>query len=477
MDIISIRFVIITLIISVIYYLLSNDKKNLFLALISGLFIAGFNIYYLIYVLLYSIVNYYIGLKLPSVKNKKLLFRTGILINLLQLILFKYSSFAVDPIFELINLNIHVSKISEIFVPLGISYFTLQGIGYLINVKMGWEKPESNFIDFFVYISFFPKFLSGPVERSKHFLPQLKKNVSFSEENVSKGMKLVLFGFFKKVAIANQLAPYVKHSFVDLDASGGSPLLVTFFILPFYLYFDFSGYTDIALGYAKMFGIDLLPNFNRPLLSENVTVFWRRFHMSLSLWFSDYIFKQTMFRRRKWGEFAPVYALLLTWTLFGIWHGAGWRFMVLGMIQAVAIIYEYYTKRWRKRLFSTLPENVSRWAGRSFTFIFYAFSLVFFFSPDLPSVMVFFSNLFDVSGSFFKGNQQAVFLMASLFITIFLIIEILQNDHNIIYKKIDKIWSAPERKNKLIRLTVYFFMMAIVIVLNNEVQDFIYFKF
>ena len=122
----------------------------------------------------------------------------------------KYASFAIDPIFQIFNSNLHISKLSEIIIPIGISYFTLQGIGYLINVKMGWEKPEKKFLNFLLYITFYPKFLSGPVERSNHFLPQLKITQSFNEQQVSEGLRIALFGFFKKVAIANQLAPYIN---------------------------------------------------------------------------------------------------------------------------------------------------------------------------------------------------------------------------------------------------------------------------
>ena len=128
-------------------------------------------------------------------------------------------------------------------------------------------------------------------------------------------------------------------------------LWILLLLVPIYLYFDFSGYTDIAIGFAKVFGIDLLPNFNRPFFSENMTSFWRRFHMSLSLWFNDYIFKQTSFRYRKWGIFASVFAVFITWMLFGIWHGAGWIFMLLGFLQAVAIYYEVFTRKIRFKFF------------------------------------------------------------------------------------------------------------------------------
>ena len=204
--------------------------------------------------------------------------------------------FRSDPVFEALNSTIAVSKLSEIIVPLGISYFTLQGIGYLINVKMGWEKPEKNFLIFLLYIIFYPKFLSGPVERSNHILPQLKQLTGFNDQQVSDGLRLALIGFFKKVAIANQIAPYTVGSYENINFADGSTSWLIFIIQPLYLYFDFSGYTDMARGVAKTFGIELLPNFNRPFFADNVTNFWKRFHISLSSWFNDYVFKQTSFK-------------------------------------------------------------------------------------------------------------------------------------------------------------------------------------
>ena len=158
-----------------------------------------------------------------------------------------------------------------------------------------------------------------------------------------------------------------------METLGGLNCILVMLIQPLYLYFDFSGYTNLALGFAKMYGIDLQPNFNRPFLSVNMTNFWRRFHISLSSWFNDYVFKQTSFRLRKMKSYATVIALFITWVLFGIWHGAGWNFMLLGFLQAFAIYYEYQTKRRRAAIFSRLPEITRKWTGRFFTYCFYGF--------------------------------------------------------------------------------------------------------
>lgn len=461
-----------------IYYLLSERYRIAFLALLSCGFIASFSFVLLTYVLIYTFVNYIIGKKLKQVKNIKFLFRVGIIFNLLQLILLKYASFAIDPFFSLFKSEFELSStLYKVIIPIGISYFTLQGIGYLINVKMGWEKCEKNFVDFLLYITFFPKFLSGPIERSNHFLKLIKESKAFEDSNITTGLRIALIGCFKKVAIANQLAPFITDAYSNVSGTDGSQLLIVLLLQPLYLYFDFSGYTDIAIGVAKLFGIDLLPNFNRPFFSLNMTNFWKRFHISLSSWFNDYIFKQTLFRRRKWGEYAPVYALLVTWVLFGIWHGAGWSFMVLGFIQAIAIIYEYYTRMWRARLFKKYPTYVRTWTGRVSTYLFYSVSLVFFYSSDLNTAFTYFSGLSEWHGFTMHSNHLAVLLMSLSFITIFMTIEFLQNDYPKTIEKIAVLMLDKKKKSQVIRWGFYFFLVSVIIVLNNEVQDFIYFQF
>jgi D-alanyl-lipoteichoic acid acyltransferase DltB (MBOAT superfamily) len=480
MEIISFRFAILAIASVIIFYLLNHKYRIGYLTILSCGFIATYNYYLLIYVVAYALFNYLIGINIPDSKFKIALFRTGVVINLSQLIVLKYASFAIDPIFQILNSKIYIAKLSEIIIPFGISFFTLQGIGYLINVKMGWEKPERKFLNFLLYITFYPKFLSGPIERSNHFLPQLKVIQSFNEKQISDGLRIALFGFFKKIAIANQLAPFISSSYANLNSADGFSLWIVLLLQPLYLYFDFSGYTDIAIGFAKTFGIELLPNFDRPFFSQNMTTFWKRFHISLSSWFNDYVFRQTSFRRRKWGIYASIYALLVTWTLFGIWHGAGWNFMLLGLVQALAIIYEFFTKKWRVSLFSKLNDNSRNWLGRMFTYLFYGTSLVFFFSPDTNSTFIFFSKLFKSSASIQSVLARAmreIPLSAIILIIVFLLIELINNDFKDIFIKLEHFWSTEKKKNEIFRWVIYSSVLAILFVLGSQVKQFIYAQF
>ncbi len=476
MAIVSLPFVFLALTAIVVFYLLGNKYRVPYLAILSACFVASYSYELLIYILAYTAVNFYLGIKIHDAKNKKALFRTGILINLLQLILLRYSSFALDPLISILNSNFQVSKLADIIVPIGISYFTLQGIGYLVNIKMGWEKPEKRFPDFFLYITFFPKFLSGPIERSNHFLTQLKGEIKFNEQQVNDGLRIALIGFFKKVAIANQLAPIVLNTYHDISTADPYSLWFGLLVTPLYLYFDFSGYTDIAIGLAKTMGIDLLPNFERPFFAENVTVFWKRFHMSLSLWFGDYVFRQLSFKHRKWGVFSSTYAVFVTWTLFGIWHGAGWNFMVLGLMQALAINYEFFTKRLRYKIFAQIPEQPGKWIGRFFTFLFYGVSLVFFFSPDLQSVGVYLSKLTDIGGPIMFGPLSRAPYAAFLYIFVVMSLEFLKNDRKVTFERLERYWNQDNLKLRILRWSVYSLMIIIILGIG-QAEQFVYINF
>jgi D-alanyl-lipoteichoic acid acyltransferase DltB (MBOAT superfamily) len=388
----------------------------------------------------------------------------------------KYLTFTISPLCQILGVDLDLSIISKLIIPVGVSFFTLQGIGYLINVKMGWEKPETSFFYFLLYITFFPKFLSGPIERSNLFLPQIRVDKKYNEKRISDGFKLVLFGLFKKIVIANQLAIAVNSAYMT-EGSTKNSLLIILFIQPIYLYFDFSGYTDIAIGISRALGIDLLPNFKNPFLAENITNFWKRFHISLSSWFHDYVFMRTIFKVRKWGKKATTFALFVTWLLFGIWHGAGWTFMFLGLLQAFAIYFEYSTKKLRTKVFRYLPQFYRKWVGRIFTYIFYGVSLVFFFAPSLDSSFEFLSKLFIFNGLVPKDIDSGPFIVALTFSFVILIFEVIQTDFHYVLNKIETYWKTSGFPYSLLRWVIYYFMIAAILFFINGDKQFVYLKF
>lgn len=477
MQITSLYFIILSIISVFIYYLLNHRYRALFLTVLSCGFIATYSYILLIYVLAYAIINYVIGMKIPDSRSKKTLFITGLVFNITQLVLLKYVSFTLNPLLHLLHVNLDLTIIPRIIIPVGVSFFTMQGIGYLVNIKMGWEKPEKNFIHFLLYLIFYPRFLSGPVDRSNKFIPQLKEKKLFNEAQVIDGLRLILFGLFKKVAIANQLAPVVLGAYGDLGSADTNSLLIVLLIQPIYIYFDFSGYTDIAFGVARLFGLELRPNFKRPFLAETVTDFWKRFHISLASWFHDYVYMRTFFRYRKWGKNATTFALFVTWLLFGIWHGAGWTFMLLGLMQALAIYYEFSTKRWRNRVFSKMPKVPRILMGRILTYLFYGVSLVFFFAPDLNSVFLFFSKLFPIEAYIPMGIRNEIYLLVMFFVVVLMTFEIIQNDFGKAFTRIEAFWLGKQSWNTIFRWALYILVITVVIVFNRDVQQFIYFQF
>jgi D-alanyl-lipoteichoic acid acyltransferase DltB (MBOAT superfamily) len=490
MDVTSLKFAFLAVVSVFIFYMIRGKARIVFLSVISFLFIASFSLNLLIYIVGYTLINYFLGKAIYSSEHKLALFRTGIIINIAQLFILKYASFAIDPLLSLFNYQIVVSKISEIIIPVGVSYFTLQGIGYLINVKMGWEKPEQNLVNFSLYLTFFPKFISGPIERSNHFLPQLRGLGHFKQENVTEGFRMVLIGLLKKLVVANQIGLIVNPAYQNINLSEGGNLLFVLLIQPLYLYFDFSGYTDIAIGLARAYGIRLLPNFERPFFAENVTSFWKRFHISLASWFNDYVFKQLSFKLRKYKNSATLITMFVTWTLFGIWHGAGWNFMILGTLQALAIAFEYFTKRKRQAVYSVIPDTVRKWIGRIFIYLFYSVSLVFFFSPDLATSLSFFDKLGPVKLSLpitfspiTKGSliNDYMNIISSTFsygvLIVFMIIEAISCDRKVLFEKMGELWTSNRKGLRTVRYIFYYVCLLLIFYYGGVQTNFIYFQF
>lgn len=470
MEITSFVYVLLLLISFVLFYLIPGKYRIPYLVLLSIIFIASYGLSIAIYLVAFGLFNFIVGIFISlSDKRKKILFWTGIAINISQLAILKYYSFLIDPILHWFKSEFSLSVVANFIIPLGISFYTLQGIGYLINIYRRWEKPEMNFFNFLLYIVFFPKFLSGPVERSNKFLPQLNNIGSFNQTQISNGLKFILVGFFKKIVIANPLSSIIVYSAnADNVLFNGTPYWIIFLIQPIYLYFDFSGYTDIAIGTAKLFDIQLSRNFERPFFAENVSVFWRRFHMSMTSWFNDYIFKQLAFKYRKLGIFSSTMAVFATFVLLGLWHGAGLNYLILGIMQAIAINFEYFTKDLRRNAFSVLPASATKWMGRLLTYLFYCLTLVFFFSPDIGTTSHVLSGLFHKLLSGFDLPEFGLF-----FAFICLFIELLQNDYRTLWNRIEHCW----KNRPVFRYSLYYIMIISIVFFKSGKIQFIYQQF
>ena len=246
----------------------------------------------------------------------------------------------------------------NLLYPLGMSFYTFQAIGYLTDVYWQEDEPEKNLLDFSLYMLLFFKFLSGPIERFGDLIGQIRTPQPFKYENTVYGLKLICLGMMKKLLIANYLSPYTSEIFSNINDTLGLQLLMVALIYPIELYTDFSGYTDMAMGGARMFGIKLTPNFNFPFSAQSTTDLWRRWHMSLSFWVRDYLFVPLTASLRSWKSAGIYVSLLVTFSLLGLWHGIGLPFLIYGLIQGLLICWEMRTQNVRRRFEQILGKTL-----------------------------------------------------------------------------------------------------------------------
>ena len=380
----------------IIYYFTKDSCRWLVLLAASIVFYAFLKVPHLIPILLLITTITYctgIGIERSNIpKTKCYLLWGGIAANVMTLVLLKYLPFLTQ------NLNILIRSIASLImsfqdkptitylvlnhintaiISIGASYYIFQAISYLVDIYLGIEKAERNFGYFALYMSFFPKLLQGPIERAADLLPQLKKPYTFSYDTVRAGMLLFVWGLFKKMVIADRLALLVDPVFNNVHAYVGFPLLLATYYYALQIYFDFSGYTDMAIGTAGIFNITLTRNFNKPYFATSIADFWRRWHISFSRWILDYIFKPLQMSCRNWGTWGTATALLVTFLISGVWHGANWGFIVWGLLHGLYLACSVFYKPIQKKIHKSL--GISSRSGMYKTWqVFFTFNLVCF---------------------------------------------------------------------------------------------------
>lgn len=457
------------------YYTAPKKIRWVTTILFSGIFLLFGGITSLIVLLGESILNYYAGLLLNKFKFKsyrRSIFWFVLLINIGILAYFKYIGFIVENFLAMLHIVGLSFKFnwSSVILPLGISFYTFQAISYLIDVYRGSIKVESHFGYFLNYMLFYPKLIAGPVERANTFLSQSKKVIDFHVINLYEGMQRILWGFFKKLVIADRLAIYTGSIFEGYLHHNGTTLFFGSFLYIFQLYTDFSGYTDIALGISKTMGIDLMENFKFPLYSTSVTEFWRRWHISLSSWANDYIFTPFTLQYRDWGRIGFVSGLFLTFFMIGIWHGPTWGFALFGTAQGVLIIFELLTKRFRKQIFKIIPKILKNFFSILLTMLFFTLSCVFFNFASLEQSSYVFTKIFFDHGTLnFMNQSQLIFSIFGILVLLFTELFLIKRDTESFYNP----------KSKWI-LNIFWNIILVILILTIGVFDggqFIYFAF
>ena len=403
-------------------------------------------------------------------RRKKLITTANIVLNLLILAIFKYYDFFVTEFAQLFHISTD-GLLLKVILPVGISFYTFQALSYSIDVYRGKIEPTKDIIAFFAFISFFPQLVAGPIERATNLLPQFLKKREFNYDTAVDGMRQILWGLFKKIVVADNCAVYVDQVFSTYTEQTGSTLLLAAIFFTFQIYGDFSGYSDIAIGTAKLFGIKLMRNFNVPYFSRDIAEFWRRWHISLTTWFRDYVYIPLGGSRvSKTKVIRNTFVIFL---LSGFWHGANWTFIAWGAYHAVLFLPLILTGKNRKytnqvaegRLLPTLKET----GQMLLTFFLAVIGWIIFRAESIGMAWEYVCGMCDVN-FFTIFIKKKIALSNVIFITIMLVVEWLQRgkEHGLDLSKIKQVW---------VRTLIYYSIVFVLVIASGKSSTFIYFQF
>jgi len=457
-----------------VFYFVGERARWFVLLAASLLFYAALNVPYLLAVLiLVAMSSYVFGIWLDqteSAKKKRVILWSGVATNVLILVVMKYLPFLSENLKALsgiLSLDVHIQPVKA-FVSIGVSYYVFQAISYLFDIYLEIEKPERHFGYFAIYLAFFPKLLQGPIERAGDLIPQLKIKYEFNYDNMRLGLLLFTWGLFKKVVIADRLGLYVDTVYKDVHAFTGLPLLLATYAYAFQIYMDFSGYTDMAIGCARLFNINLTQNFNSPYLATSVADFWRRWHITFSRWILDYIFKPLQMQWRNWKNWGTASALIVTFLISGIWHGASWGFVIWGGLHGFYLACSIFYKPYQKRLHKTL--GIEKTKFLKFWQIFVTFNLVslawvFFRANNL-------SDAYYILSGFVKHSNWITLTNAISYSNIVLLLFAV-----LYYFIVTRFTNFLLICNSKWRWGYYYFHFAMIFYLGLDNSSFIYFQF
>jgi len=424
-------------------------------------------------------LDYFTGIKIyeaPDKARKLFWLWISIGVNLGFLGVFKYYNFfasALSDGLSLLGFKTHLSSL-QVLLPVGISFYTFHGLSYVIDLYNKRIQPERNFVDYSVFVSFFPLLVAGPIERATHLLPQILKKRDFDYPKAVDGMRQILWGLFKKIVIADNCAEFANTIFNNSDDYSGSTLVLGALFFTFQIYCDFSGYSDIAIGTARLFGIDLLRNFAFPYFSRDIAEFWRRWHISLSSWFKDYLY--IPLGGSKGGVWVKVRNTLIVFLVSGFWHGANWTFIVWGLLNALYIMPSIISNTNRNNLDIVargkyLP-TVREFVSIGITFCLTVFAWIFFRAVNVTHAFSYISKIFSstlLTVPHFPGIGKSVQIICLTIV--FIIVEWLGREQQYAIADLGSKWPRP------LRWTMYYAIIIIISQFAGEEQQFIYFQF
>ena len=469
-------------IVYILYWILGSKKpsiQNVFLLIVSYFFYACWDWRFLFLLIFSTGLDFFTGIKMAESKNKSLKnkwFWLSVLINIGFLGVFKYYNFFITSFSAaILTLGFKVNPYTlQIILPIGISFYTFHGLSYVIDIYYDRIKAEYNFVDYAVFVSFFPLLVAGPIERSTHLLPQIKQRRIFNYAKSVDGIRQILWGLFKKIVIADNCAEFADIIFKSNAHLSGSTHLLGAFFFTFQIYCDFSGYSDIALGSARLLGIDLLRNFAFPYFSRDIAEFWRRWHISLSSWFRDYLY--IPLGGSKVGLVKKIRNTFIIFIVSGFWHGANWTFIFWGFLNALCIIPSIINSTNRVHVEIVAKgrkfPNFSEFLSMVGTFILTIFLWIFFRAENLNDAFYFIGKIFSTSFfsiPYFIGISKSIPIV--FFILFLLIIEWIGREQQYGIEKFGCSWKQP------LRWSFYIFLVYMIVLFQAKQQTFIYFQF
>jgi len=479
----SIEYLIFFPIVFFIYWFIVNKSisiRNAFLLIVSYIFYGWWDWRFLSCIIISSILDYSLGIAIANstFKKKKLLLLISLIFNLGILGVFKYYNFFIDSFFKFTSIfGFNANSLTlNIILPVGISFYTFQTLSYTIDVYRGKLQPTKDILSFFTFVAFFPQLVAGPIEKASNLLPQFYKKTNFDYLKAKDGTKQILWGFFKKVVIADNCAIYVNDIFANYQSYSSLTLILGVILFAFQAYGDFSGYSDIAIGTARLLGFKLKQNFAFPYFSRDIAEFWRRWHISLNIWFRDYLYIPLGGSRTT--KFKTLRNIFLTFTVCGFWHGANFTFIIWGILNALYFVPLWFRKTNRKYL-TVVAENKSLPNINELFSIFKTFTLacigyVFFRSETVIDAFTYFLNIFKMQ---LEGKEQLTTIADDkylIYILPFLVCFML------IYEWINRrelFGFAIVNQYIVVRWVVYVLILFTIVQYFGSEQSFMYFQF
>lgn len=475
----SIEFLIFLPIVFALYWLSKKSLKlqNLLIVVVSYIFYGWWNYRFLFLIALTTACSFLSGLLVERCERqraKKAITISNITLNLGILGVYKYYNFFTDSFQQILNsLGMHADwPVLNLVLPVGISFYTFQALSYTIDVYNKKIEPTHDVVSFFAFISFFPQLVAGPIERATNLLPQFRKARTFDYSKAVDGCRQMLWGFFKKMVIADNAAFFVQKIFDAPESYHGLTLLVGAVLFSIQIYCDFSGYSDIAIGCARLFGIELRANFRFPYFSRNIAEFWRRWHISLNKWFVDYVYIPLGGSRVS--KFKVIRNTFIIFLLSGLWHGANWTFVIWGGIHAMMFMPLLLLGKNRQYMDTVAAgkkmPSIKDASLISLNFCVVTFAWIFFRSDSFTDAVNYITQMFTMTGGSIDGLLLSMRMLLLLgFVTILFVFEWMQREH------VHGLSVVP--KNSMLRHLLYFGIFFIIMWFGGAQADFIYFQF